>query len=158
MEINATNIVQQISISFLTIRSGFDKIFECSFNPSASGCSVFATRELNTWFSLTSLRLILLKFFINSWNFLLFENIAVLFSNFDQTRPARMILAIFQNLEYNNYNFFTCILWEKCHSYKLLNFKYYLIYEPVRIILYWNVAFSQQIDANLGLTRLTQGG
>ena len=44
-------------------------------NPSASDCYVFVTPDLNTWFLLTSSRLILLNFVINPSNFLLFQNI-----------------------------------------------------------------------------------
>ena len=61
-------------------------------NRSASGCYVLVTPDLNTWFSLTSSRLFLLNFVINSLNFLLFQNIYLLFWNFDQTKYEWIIL------------------------------------------------------------------
>ena len=66
---------------------------QCELNPSASGCYVFVTPDLNTWFSLTLLRQILRKVLINSSNFLLFQNIYVLFWKFDQTSNKWMIFA-----------------------------------------------------------------
>ena len=63
------------------------------FNLSASGCCVFATFDLITWFLLTSSWLTLLKFVINSSNFLLSQNIYVSFWNFDQTNYEWMVLA-----------------------------------------------------------------
>ena len=44
---------------------------------------------------------------------------------------------------------------------KLLNFNYfehYFVMERVKMLFYQDVAFSQQIDANVGLARLTQRG
>ena len=49
------------------------------FNSSASGCYISVTPDLSTRFPLTPADLILLKFYTNYWNFLLFQNIYVLF-------------------------------------------------------------------------------
>ena len=65
--------------------------FDC--NPSAPGCCVFVTLNLNTRFSRTSSWLILFLFIRNSLNFLLFQINYVLFLKFDQTRDELMIFA-----------------------------------------------------------------
>ena len=68
------------------------KPLDLFINLSASGCCLFATRDLITLFSLTSSRLTMLKFAMNS-SFLLSQNKYVSFRNFDQTKFQWMIFA-----------------------------------------------------------------
>ena len=62
---------------------------------------------------------------------------------------------IFLNL---NYNFLLASHRKNVKVIKFKFFEHYFILKRVKIICNKDVAFSQQIDANVGLARLTQRG
>ena len=94
------SVPSEISFLLLLLKSKFSKFYSRSpasnfsknwnwrffcansdLNLSAPACYVFVTPDLETWFSLNSSGLILLNFVTNSYFFLLFQNIYVLFWN-----------------------------------------------------------------------------